>query len=103
MQVSRQKVSPHFYSAAIVVIYFLVSFILNGCQPSDTRGMCRDFEMCTSYDDGRPDECENLRIWFECDEEVEEQCEWRELSSERSASNDEAVPCEWCDHRQCPE
>ena len=85
-------------------IAILVSglFLLSGCQSSDTRGMCRDFEVCTTYE-GQQEECENLRIWFECDPEVEEECEWQELDTERTASNDATVPCEQCDYRQCPE
>jgi len=99
-----QKVADSFFTTAIAVsgLFLFIVLLMSGCQSSDTRGMCRDFEVCTVYE-GQPEDCDNLRIWFECDPENEEACEWQELDTERTAPNDETVPCEQCDHRQCPE
>lgn len=81
-------------------LLFLLVFAF-ACQPSNTRGMCRDHELCDVSTS--PPTCETLRLWYECDPEVEDQCEWQEFSSNRVANNSEALPCEFCDVTQCPE
>jgi len=81
-----------------VLIFFLLLGLM-ACQPTNTRGACRDFEVCETSETR---ECHPLRIWFECNPGVEEKCEWQEFGTNWSVSNDGAVPCEECDPAQCP-
>jgi hypothetical protein len=91
----RRETQEIILGLSIVLCLLVLAFI--GCDTTNTKGMCRDFEQCEG------DKCWNIRIWYECDLETQEQCEWQEFDKERVASNDEAIPCEFCDYRQCPE
>jgi len=77
----------------------LLAVFSMACGPgsSDTRGMCRDLEVC------QDDDCHTVTVWYECDCTNEDYCEWQELDQTMEASNSKTVPCEECDIDQCPE
>jgi hypothetical protein len=78
--------------------------LLTACSSivDDTRGMCREFEVCITEKDSS-EVCIPQTIWFECAEDNEENCQWTELGEDFKAPNDMSTGCSDCDSTQCPE